>query len=116
MLLIAATRRQPHETTDTRHINTCHHYDGDANDEDENDEEKAIERRWERKEESESACFTIGVTCKNQLTAARAHSLAELGQAYAGNHCARNSDRESSLAGFGATAPAWQNAREVQHP
>ena len=57
-----------------------------------------------------------GNKCKKRLTAARAHSLAEPGQAHAGNHCARNSDKESSLAGLGATASAWQNASEVQHP
>ena len=126
-MLIAATRRQPQETTDTRHINTCHHYDEDVNDEDENDEEKAIERRWERKEERERERALVlqtgpqgvsakGSKCKSRLTAARAHSLAEPGQAHARNHCARKSEKESSLAGLGAKAPAWQNASEVQHP
>ena len=80
-LLIAATRRQPHETTDTRHINTCHHYDNDADDEDENDEEKAIERQWERKEERESACFTIRATrsdSKRKQMQKPAHGCASL--------------------------------------
>ena len=50
-LLIAATGRQPHETNDTCHMNICHHYDEDANDEYDNDEKKEIEGEWETEKE-----------------------------------------------------------------
>ena len=59
-LLIAATGRQPHETNDTRHINICHHFGEDANDEDDNDEEKEIERGWEREGERERLFYNPG--------------------------------------------------------